>query len=180
MTASQRAAGREAVRTAPARYSGKIPRRVRRRSPAALAGYELPLALMGFPGVGWLFAGFPLAASILLMVGPATAWAGVPLLFSPYGGPLRGVGWKIEFVYLAVSALLSAAFALPRACAPARAARRHAAGRTSPPQNDVLPQAGGDRRRRHRAVPGLAAVRSGGCGNRHQRRALRVPDVPAP
>ena len=109
MTASQRAAGREAVRTAPARYSGKIPRRVRRRSPAALAGYELPLALMGFPGVGWLFAGFPLAASILLMVGPATAWAGVPLLFSPYGGPLRGVGWKIEFVYLAVSALLSAA-----------------------------------------------------------------------
>jgi hypothetical protein len=82
---------------------------VRRRSPAALAGYELPLALMGFPGVGWLFAGFPLAASILLMVGPATAWAGVPLLFSPYGGPLRGVGWKIEFVYLGASALLSAA-----------------------------------------------------------------------
>ena len=110
MTASQRAAGREAVRMAPARYSGKIPRRVRRRSPAALAGYELPLALMGFPGVGWLFAGFPLAASILLMVGPAAAWAGVPLLFTPYGGPLRGVGWKLEFVYLAVSALLSAAF----------------------------------------------------------------------
>jgi hypothetical protein len=98
MTASPRAAGREAVRTAPARYSGKIPRRVRRRSPAALAGYELPLALMGFPGVGWLFAGFPLAASILLMVGPATAWAGVPMLFSPYGGPLRDVGWKIEYV----------------------------------------------------------------------------------
>ncbi len=110
MTASQRAAGREAVRSAPARYSGRIPRRVRRRSPAALAGYELPLALMGFPGVGWLFAGFPLAASILLMVGPAAAWAGVPLLFSPYGGPLRGVGWKLEFVYLAVSALLSTAF----------------------------------------------------------------------
>jgi hypothetical protein len=109
MTASPRAVGREAVRTAPARYSGKIPRRVRRRSPAALAGYELPLALMGFPGVGWLFAGFPLAASILLMVGPATAWAGVPLLFSPYGGPLRDVGWKIELVYLPVSALLSAA-----------------------------------------------------------------------
>jgi cbb3-type cytochrome oxidase subunit 1/membrane protein implicated in regulation of membrane protease activity len=120
MTASQRAAGREAVRTVPARYSGKIPRRVRRRSPAALAGYELPLALMGFPGVGWLFAGFPLAASILLMVGPAAAWAGVPLLFSPYGGPLRGVGWKLEFVYLAVSALLSAAL-LYRAHASRRA-----------------------------------------------------------
>ncbi len=110
MTAAQRAAGRAAIRTAPARYGGRIPRRVRRRSPAALAGYELPLALMGFPGVGWLFAGFPLAASILLMVGPAAAWAGVPLLFSPYGGPLRSVGWKLEFVYLAVSAVVSAAF----------------------------------------------------------------------
>jgi cbb3-type cytochrome oxidase subunit 1 len=110
LTARQRSAGREAVRSAPARYSGKIPRRVRRRSPAALAGYELPLALMGFPGVGWLFAGFPFTASILLMVGPAAAWAGVPLLFTPYGGPLRGLGWKLEFVYLAVTALLSAAF----------------------------------------------------------------------
>src|SRR5439155_936896 len=71
MTSRQRAAGREELRTAPARYTGKIPRRVRRRSPAALAGYELPLAVMGFPGVGWLFAGFPFTASILLMVGPA-------------------------------------------------------------------------------------------------------------
>ena len=109
MTSAQRSTGREAIRTAPARYTGKIPRRVRRRSPAALAGYELPLAVMGFPGVGWLFAGFPFTASILLMVGPATAWAGIPVLFSPYGGPLREVGWKIELVYLPASALLSAA-----------------------------------------------------------------------
>src|SRR5436309_3152580 len=93
MTASQRAAGREAVRTAPGRYSGKIPRRVRRRSPAALAGYELPLAVMGFPGVGWLFAGFPFTASILLLVGPVAAWAVIPVAFSPYlNGPLHGVG----------------------------------------------------------------------------------------
>jgi hypothetical protein len=110
MTCTQRAAGREAIRTAPVRYTGRIPRRVRRRNPAALAAYELPLAVMGFPGVGWLFAGFPFTASILLMVGPATAWAGVPLLFSPYGGPLREVGWKLELVYLPASALLSAAF----------------------------------------------------------------------
>jgi hypothetical protein len=109
LTSVQRSAGREAVRTAPTRYTGKIPRRVRRRSPAALAGYELPLALMGFPGVGWLFAGFPFTASILLMVGPAAAWAGVPVLFSPYGGPLGEVGWKVELVYLPVTALLSAA-----------------------------------------------------------------------
>jgi hypothetical protein len=110
MTTAQRSAGRDAIRSAPGRYTGKIPRRVVRRSPAALAGYELPLALMGFPGVGWLFAGFPFTASILLMVGPPAAWAGIPVLFSPYGGPLRGVGWKLELVYLPVSALVSAAF----------------------------------------------------------------------
>ncbi len=120
MTAVQRAAGREAIRTAPARFTGKIPRRVRRRSPAALAGYELPLAVMGFPGVGWLFAGFPFTASILLLVGPAAAWAVVPISFSPYGGPLREIGWKVELVYLPASALLSAA-ALYRAHARRRA-----------------------------------------------------------
>ena len=67
MTARQRAEGRAALKATPRVYSGTIPKRVRRRSPAALAGYELPLGLMGFPGVGWLFAGFPLTASILLM-----------------------------------------------------------------------------------------------------------------
>jgi hypothetical protein len=121
MTASQRAAGRAAIRAAPGRYAGRIPKRVRRRSPAALAGYELPLALMGFPGVGWLFAGFPLTASILLMAGPATAWAVIPVAFTPYGqGPLRELGWKVELAYLPVSALLSAA-ALYRAHARRRA-----------------------------------------------------------
>jgi hypothetical protein len=136
MTAQQRAAGREAIRTAPARYTGKIPRRVRRRSPAALAGYELPLALMGFPGVGWLFAGFPFAASILLLIGPAAAWAVIPASFSPYGGPLREIGWKIELVYLPASALLSASL-LYRAHA-----RRRALLDGRPPRG---------RKRKHRA-----------------------------
>src|SRR6266536_2382285 len=81
MTAPQRDAGRRAIAALPRIYSGKIPKRVRRRSPAALAGYELPLGLMGFPGVGWLFAGFPFAASILLMAGPAVAWAIIPVAF---------------------------------------------------------------------------------------------------
>ena len=90
MTARQRDAGRRALAALPRRYTGTIPRRVRRRSPAALAGYELPMGLMGFPGVGWLFAGFPFTASILLMAGPALAWAIIPVAFSPYGeGPLR-------------------------------------------------------------------------------------------
>ncbi len=70
LTARERAAGREALRTAPTRFAGKVPRRVRRRSPASVAGYELPLAVMGFPGVGWLFAGYAFGGSILLMIGP--------------------------------------------------------------------------------------------------------------
>src|SRR5207247_5688186 len=65
MSARQRAAGREAIAAAPALYTGTIPKRVRRRSPAALAGYELPLGLMGFPGVGWPFRGFTFPSSTL-------------------------------------------------------------------------------------------------------------------
>jgi hypothetical protein len=110
MTAHQRRAGRRAVAAAPAVYAGRIPRRVRRRRPAALAGYELPMALLGFPGIGWLFAGFPFVAAVLLLVGPVLAWAVIPSAFSPYGtGPLRGVGWKFEFVWLAGTAVFSAA-----------------------------------------------------------------------
>src|SRR5438067_1008847 len=73
LTARQREAARRAVASFPRVYSGRIPNRVRRRSPAALAGYELPLGLLGFPGVGWLFAGFPLTASVLLLGGPVFA-----------------------------------------------------------------------------------------------------------
>ena len=103
-------AGKRALRAIPKLYTGKIPNRVRRRSPAALAGYELPLGLMGFPGVGWLFAGFPLTASVLLMAGPALTWAVIPVAFSPYSnGPLHAVGWKAELVWLPFSALLSSA-----------------------------------------------------------------------
>jgi hypothetical protein len=110
LTVKQRDEGRRAIAALPSLYTGKIPRRVRRRSPAALAGYELPLGLMGFPGVGWLFAGFPFTASILLMAGPAIAWAIIPVAFSPYGqGPLRAEGWKVELVWLPFSALLSSA-----------------------------------------------------------------------
>jgi len=110
MTARQRDEGRRAIAALPRLYTGKIPKRVLRRRPAALAGYELPLGLMGFPGVGWLFAGFPFTASILLMAGPAVAWALIPVAFSPYGqGPLRAEGWKVELVWLPLSAVLSSA-----------------------------------------------------------------------
>src|SRR5213076_2540351 len=110
MTARQRDEGRRAIAALPRLYTGKIPKRVLRRRPAALAGYELPLGLMGFPGVGWLFAGFPFTASILLMAGPAVAWAIIPVAFTPYGqGPLRPEGWKVELAWLPVSAVLSSA-----------------------------------------------------------------------
>jgi hypothetical protein len=109
-TAGERAAGRATLAAAPQVYAGRIPARARRMSPAKLAAYELPMGVLGFPGVGWLFAGFPLQASVLLCVGPAFAWAVLPIAFTPYGqGPLRAVGWKIELAYLPISALISGA-----------------------------------------------------------------------
>jgi cytochrome c oxidase cbb3-type subunit 1 len=108
MTARQRRAGAEAIVAAPEMFTGRIPRRVRRRSPAALAGYELPMALLGFPGIGWLFAGFSFTASVLLLAGPAVTWAVIPLAFSPFGeGPLSTIGWKVELVWIPATALLS-------------------------------------------------------------------------
>ena len=140
LSAAQRQAGRLAIAEAPARFTGKIPARVRRRSPAALAGYELPMGLLGFPGLGWLFAGFPFTGTILLIAGPGLTWALVPLAFSPYGkGPLRGVGWKFELGWLPATALLSAA-------ALYAAHRRRRARLLGPP-----PTGGHRRRRPHRA-----------------------------
>jgi hypothetical protein len=113
LTAGYRRDTRARLRSAPGVYTGMIPRRVRRLRPAALAAYELPMGLLGFPGVGWLFAGFPVTALLLLIAGPALAWAVIPLAFSPFGqGPLRHVGWRVELVWLPLSALLSAAMLL--------------------------------------------------------------------
>jgi hypothetical protein len=110
LTAGYRRDSRARFKAAPVAYTGTIPRRVRRMRPAALAAYELPMGVLGFPGVGWLFAGFPVTALVLLIAGPALAWAAIPLAFSPFGqGPLRHLGWRVEFVWLPLSALLSAA-----------------------------------------------------------------------
>ena len=151
MSARQRAAGRAAIAAAPAQYTGKIPKRVQRRSPAALAGYELPLGLMGFPGVGWLFAGFPFTASILLMAGPAIAWAVIPAAFTPFGeGPLRAVGWRVELLWLPLSAIVSSA-----ALYSAHARRRARLGNPRPPR---APRARARRRRSsYRTRVGIAA-----------------------
>ena len=110
MTPGYRAISRQVVRRAPVAYTGQIPRRVRHRTPAALAAYEVPMGLLGFPGVGWLFAGFPFTATFVLILGPALAWAAIPAAFSPFGnGPLSSFGWKVELVWLPVSTLISAA-----------------------------------------------------------------------
>jgi hypothetical protein len=110
MTSTFRAAGRQALAAMPGAFTGRIPMRVRRKRPIAVAAYELPMGVLGFPGVGWLFGGFPVTGSLLLMGGPALTWAVVPMAFTPYyNGPLAGVGWKAELVWLPASTLLSAA-----------------------------------------------------------------------
>jgi hypothetical protein len=110
MTATFRAAGREALAVLPVAFTGRIPMRVRRKRPIAVAVYELPMGVLGFPGLGWLFGGFPVTGSLLLMAGPAVTWAVIPMAFTPYSnGPLHTVGWKAELVWLPASTLLSAA-----------------------------------------------------------------------
>jgi hypothetical protein len=105
-----RAESRGRVRRAPQAYAGRIPKRVLRRRPAAIAVYEVPMGLLGFPGVGWLFGGYPLAGSALLLVGPAIAWAAIPLAFTPFSnGPLVQVGWQAEWVWLPASTFISTA-----------------------------------------------------------------------
>src|SRR5436190_1412143 len=51
-TAEQRAEGRRTLRLFPRAYSGRVPARVLRRPPASVAAYEVPMGLLGFPGVG--------------------------------------------------------------------------------------------------------------------------------
>jgi hypothetical protein len=110
MTTTFRVAGREALAALPVAFTGRIPMRVRRKRPIAVAVYELPLGVLGFPGLGWLFGGFPVTGSLLLMAGPAVTWAVIPMAFTPYyNGPLHTIGWKAELVWLPASTLLSAA-----------------------------------------------------------------------
>lgn len=102
--------------------------------PSRLALLELPLsqvllieflaALAGFPGLGWLFAGFTLLSAIFLYVGPCLAWALLPSLFALSGGWLHRAGWNLLlFLYLPASALAStvALRAAVRRRAPAKA-----------------------------------------------------------
>jgi hypothetical protein len=141
MTRADRESAREAIRNAPSAFAGAIPKRVRRRAPAAVAVYEVPMGLLGFPGVGWLFAGFPLPASFLLMAGPAVAWAAIPLASTPFANvPLQSVGWKAELVWLPLSTALSTALLY-------RAHRRRRLRLVGPPPETGRGRRGGYRTR---------------------------------
>jgi hypothetical protein len=133
MTVGYRRGARTGLARAPAAYTGRIPKRVRKLSPVSLAAYEVPMGLLGFPGLGWLFAGFPFTATILLVLGPAFAWAVLPLAFSPFGqGPLRDFGWQSELVWLPLSTLASAALLY-------RAHRRRLKRLSAPPRDPTAP-----------------------------------------
>jgi len=85
--------------------------------PSHLALLELPrsqvllieflAALFGFPGFGWLFAGYTLTGVLLLYIGPAIAWALIPSLFALSQGWLFHLNWNVLLFYLPASALTS-------------------------------------------------------------------------
>ena len=109
-TEGYRAESRSHLRPRPGGVRRSDPEARATTRPIAVAAYEVPMGLLGFPGVGWLFAGYPLAGTVLLLVGPAIAWAAVPLAFTPFSnGPLVQVGWQAELVWLPASTFISTA-----------------------------------------------------------------------
>ena len=175
-TAPYRDAGRRAVAAVPSIYTGRIPKRVRRRSPAAIAAYELPMGLLGFPGVGWLFAGFPFTAD-----DPPPRWAGrclgahPPRLRRPTP-TFRSRGWGSP---RSSSGYRRAPWSRPRFCtAPSGgdvsgcSVPRLAA----PPARRRLPDACERRPRRHRPAARIAPVRPGCDRHRRELGSLLVPD----
>ena len=179
MTARQRRARARAILEAPAALHGHASRAAfEAGSPAALAGYELPMGLLGFPGMGWLFAGFPFTASILLLAGPALRVGRDPArLLALRAGPASHVGWKVELVWLPASSARVGAPALPGATRRRRTLEGARRPRSPPP-----------RARSYRTSVGVAAgaivlllvslpfvPAVAGCGRRA--RPLRVPDA---
>ena len=130
--------------------------------PGEARGIRAADGLLGFPGVGWLFGGFPFRRSILLCGGPALAWAVLPIAFTPYGeGPLRSIGWKIELAYLPRERAPVGGAPLPGAPqAPAALARRRRRGAAR--RRRTLPHARRGHRRVDPARPRLAAARARG------------------
>lgn len=94
-------------------YSGPLPPRVQKIPTPFILAMEFFAALMGFPGLGWLYAGQALLGVALMCLGPATAWALIPLLVSPFAGtPFQPLGINLLFAWLGGTALLSAVLLL--------------------------------------------------------------------
>lgn len=68
---------------------------------------EFLAALAGFPGFGWLFAGYALVGALLLYVGPGVAWALIPSVLALSEGWLHRLGWNVLLLYLPASAIVS-------------------------------------------------------------------------
>ena len=174
----------------PRRLHGRIPRRVRRLSPGALAAYELPMGLLGFPGRRLALRRLPgHGARSCSRSGPRSRGRSSRSRSRRSGkGPLRDVGWQVEFAWLPLSALLSAAMLYrahrrrlrrldgppPRggACAPHRS--RRSGVRAAGARGRRGRGSGG--RRDHRARPGRAAARARGERRRLEAAALLVRD----
>ncbi len=105
-----RASMAQEFRSAPARFTGPMPVRLRRIPRVMIVGMEVTGALLGWPGAGWLFAGQALPGIALLMIGPSIAWALLPMLFSPFTNTvLSQWNWHVLLVWLPATAALSGA-----------------------------------------------------------------------
>jgi len=110
VTPAYRAENIENLRQAPARFSGPLPERVRRIPGGYILAMEAVGGLFGWPGVGWLYAGQVMPGIAMLMIGPAIAWALLPMLFSPFTNTvLSQWNWHVLLVWLPGTALLSSA-----------------------------------------------------------------------
>lgn len=124
-------------RDALALYSGPLPPRVQKIPLPFILAMEFFAALFGFPGLGWLYAGQALLGVALMCAGPATAWALIPLLISPFADTaFQPYGANVLFVWLGGTAGLSAmllAGYLWLKRAPARGAEKSAATENAAP-----------------------------------------------
>lgn len=96
-------------RDALASYSGPLPPRVQKIPLPLILAMEAVAAFFGFPGLGWLYGGQALVGVGLLCLGPAVAWAVIPLLISPFADTVfMPYGIMVLMAWLTGSAVVSA------------------------------------------------------------------------
>lgn len=89
-------------------YTGPLPPRVEKMPILAIVAIEFFGGMMGFPGLGWLYAGQAIIGVFLLCAGPAVAWALIPMLISPFSdSALQPYGIWVLFVWLGATAVSS-------------------------------------------------------------------------